>query len=70
MLLRQTAFLVLACGTLAACITHNPGWTGEGAEPFDTSLENCRGEASSVADKNEQETALNACMALRGWRRA
>ena len=58
-------FVVFAAAlALAACATTStPGWTGEGAEPFEAARAACDREA--LADTPEYE----ACMAARCWRR-
>ncbi|MFT3806297.1 hypothetical protein [Arenimonas sp.] len=56
---------------VAGCATGgmHPGWTGEGAEPFDGARDACRAQADAVTAASEREKAFEACMEARGWRR-
>ena len=62
---------LLACAlALAACaVTREPGWTGDGAEPFDRARAECDRETVGIPDLDQQEDAFEACMASRGWTR-
>ncbi len=54
-----------AAALLAACATvDEPGWTGSGAEPFDTAQAACEIETQSNSGAQ-----FEACMAGRGWTR-
>lgn len=59
--------VVLACAVISACAsTHDPGWQGADAEPFDAAQQACAAEAADVPDRNAR---FHACMAERGWTR-
>lgn len=63
------AVVTVACASmLAACATTDPGWSGEGAVPFDTAQVECRAEVAS-ASAEMRESRFEACMARRGWTR-
>lgn len=53
---------------LAACATHDPGWSGSGAEPFDAAKADCEAEAAALPAAG-RDAAFEACMARRGWTR-
>lgn len=55
--------LVSACAT-----THDPGWQGQGATPFDRAQAECRLDAAS-ASPGTRESTMEACMARHGWHR-
>lgn len=59
------AFLLMAF-VVAACATpgDNRGWTGSGAQPFDSAVQEC--EAETLSDHGQ---AFEACMAVKGWTR-
>ena len=52
--------------SLAACVTHDPGWRGGNAEPFDGAKAACEDEIA-VLPAAEREAAFEACMEKRGW---
>ena len=54
---------------LSACATHEPGWHGSGAEPFDQALAACHAQVDVIADQAQRETALETCMGQKGWTR-
>lgn len=56
--------VVIALVSLCACATSDPGWTGEGATPFDTAQTNCE-----IETENQNNAAFEACMASNGWTR-
>lgn len=66
----RSVCLIVAAGSLAACVTTEPGWTGLGAEPFDTALAVCEGEVSGILNNPAREAAFESCMAKRGWTRS
>ena len=66
----RSLFSIVAVGSLAACATTDLGWTGSGAEPFDTAIANCESEVSGISSEPEREAALEECMAKRGWTRS
>lgn len=49
---------------LAACATHEPGWTGSDAVPFDSAKARCEIETQSTEGE-----AFERCMEGLGWRR-
>jgi hypothetical protein len=61
--------LILFCAVLSlgACATSNAGWTGSGAQPFDASLAECTATTQNIPDAGTRATALNQCMATKGW---
>jgi len=55
----------LALLALTACAsTESGGWTGQGAQPFDSAETEC--EAETLTDHGP---VFNACMAEKGWTR-
>lgn len=54
---------------LAACATTDPGWTGQGAEPFDSARHACLAQVADEADEAMRDAAFERCMAERGWHR-
>ena len=69
--MRSTLFAPLSLLCLAACASDGmrPGWTGDGAEPFDGARDACRAQADAIPAASEREKAFTACMEARGWRR-
>lgn len=65
--MRRLPVMLLSC-LLAACATHDPGWRGADAEPFDRAQAACETEVGALAGP-ERETAFEACMARKGWTR-
>lgn len=65
---RPALFMMLVPFALAACATHDPGWRGAGAEPFDGAKAACEAEVATV-DAHDRGSAFEACMARRGWAR-
>lgn len=61
--------LIVDAASLAACVTNKPGWTGSGAESFDTAISVCEGEVSGIPNSTVREAAFETCMAKRGWTR-
>jgi hypothetical protein len=63
---RSVGFVIgIAAAALSACAsTHEPGWTGSGATPFDTAKARCQIETQTV-----EGPAFEACMQALGWRR-
>ena len=55
--------LLVGCASIG-----DPGWHGEGAEPFDGAKAACESEAAATA-KAERTASFEACMAGRGWHR-
>lgn len=54
---------------ISACASHHePGWRGQGAQPFESAHRQCEAEAATVAE-SERESRMQACMAARGWTR-
>jgi|GEM_PF-1481686 len=60
---------LLVLTVLAACATTEPGWTGEGAVPFDTALAQCRDDVANIPVQATREAKLAECMAAKGWTR-
>jgi len=55
---------------LAACATtHEPGWQGSAATPFDTARRHCEAHVVRQMTEVTREAAFEACMAGQGWRR-
>lgn len=55
----------------AACVTvidadSDYGWSGHGAQPFDSARDDCRARAGH----DEGTTAFVSCMAEKGWTRS
>lgn len=69
--MRTNRLIPLSLAFLAGCASGgmHPGWTGEGAEPFDGARDACRAQADAVPATAEREKAFEACMQARGWRR-
>lgn len=61
----------IAAGLLAlnGCATTEPGWTGSGAQPFDQALSECHTQVDHIPIQQERESALESCMAGKGWLR-
>lgn len=57
---------VLFASLVAACAStgDHGGWTGQGAQPFDSAETEC--EAETLTDHGP---VFNACMAEKGWTR-
>jgi hypothetical protein len=62
----RTFIASLLVVSLAACATpgDNGGWTGSGAQPFDSAQQEC--EAETLSNHGQ---AFEACMAIKGWTR-
>jgi hypothetical protein len=62
---------VLAAAMLPVngCATTEPGWTGTGAQPFDQALSECHAQVDVIAVQQKRESALEVCMAEKGWTR-
>lgn len=69
--MRTKQFLPLSLIVLAGCASGgmHPGWTGEGAEPFDGARDACKSQSEAIPAAAEREKAFEACMQARGWRR-
>ena len=65
--MRLTCACLLAL-TLCACATTDPGWRGQGAEPFGQAESRCR-QSVATLDADAREPAFQACMAEAGWHR-
>ena len=65
---RPIAVAAAALAVLAAgcATTHDPGWQGTGATPFDAAQAECRAEAAGQPQDSRDER-FNACMAGHGW---
>lgn len=63
--------LVLAALPLlaTACATHDRGWTGSNAVPFDTAEHDCTVATATMADAALRRQAFAECMADKGWSR-
>jgi hypothetical protein len=59
----------IAMLALSACATSNPGWSGEGAVPFDGALAACEADVSAIAEEPVRMARLEECMAAKGWTR-
>lgn len=66
--MRRLCLFILLPFVLAGCATHDPGWRGAGAEPFDGAKAACEAEVAGVA-AHDRAAAFEACMARRGWTR-
>lgn len=67
-MLRTSAFL--AALLAAGCATTDArGWSGDGAEPFDSARAECEADAGSQLPGVAHTAAFEACMAARGWHR-
>jgi hypothetical protein len=61
---------MLAALAAAGCASlHDAGWTGEGAEPFDSAKTACDAEAATRPEGAARTEAFEACMVAKGWRR-
>lgn len=69
--MRSTRLVPLLVLGMTACASGgmHPGWTGQGAEPFDGAKQTCRTQADAVPAAAEREKAFETCMESRGWRR-
>lgn len=55
---------------LAACATtHEPGWQGNAATPFDTARRHCEAQVVRQMMEVTREAAFESCMAEQGWHR-
>ena len=54
---------------LSACATYEPGWSGQGAEPFEEALADCQRTAAETSDPDARDAVLVRCMAEKGWTR-
>ncbi len=59
-LVLAAAFFLSACAA-----THEPGWTGQNAMPFDHARASCEIETQTL-----EGPAFETCMASKGWTRA
>jgi len=59
----------LAATLLAGCATHDHGWTGKGATPFDTAQAECDAKTKDLPAGKQREGAFDQCMEENGWRR-
>lgn len=67
--MRRLRFLMLPLSlVLAGCATHDPGWRGTDAEPFDDAKAACEAEVAGLSAA-AREAAFESCMAKRGWTR-
>ena len=67
--MRVRGWPVLACLVmLSACATHDRGWTGDKAMPFDTAQAECDARTRELPAGKEREAAFDACMKEHGWR--
>lgn len=59
-------FLLLASAfALVGCVaSHEPGWTGSNAQPFDHARASCEIETQTTEGE-----AFETCMASKGWTR-
>ena len=66
-------FPIIAClvavAALASCATHDAGWTGKGATPFDTAQSDCDSKTKDLPAGKQREAAFDQCMEEYGWRR-
>lgn len=56
--------LIASCAT-----THEPGWSGSGATPFNAARDSCQAQAQDAGDHSAQERAFVDCMRSLGWSR-
>lgn len=66
---RLSAFPMLACLLAACATTHDAGWHGSGAAPFDAAKAGCEYESLAQPAGDARTQAFEACMAARGWHR-
>lgn len=66
---RSGIWILAAFPMLTACATSNPGWTGNGAVPFDTALSACETATAGVAYEELRYQQMTECMAEKGWKR-
>jgi hypothetical protein len=60
----------MLAGLLAACATtHDKGWQGSGAKPFDTAKAGCESESLAQPAGDLRTQAFETCMATQGWHR-
>lgn len=55
---RAICLIAVAGGILAGCATYDQGWTGSGAEPFDTAMARCEARVTDISNEHEREAAL------------
>ena len=59
-----------AAAALAGCATtHDAGWTGKGAMPFDAAQSDCDAKTKDLPAGKQREAAFDQCMEEHGWRR-
>ena len=63
--MKRIASLVLVLALAACGSTHEPGWTGSNATPFDNAKARCQIETQTVEGPD-----FERCMEGLGWRRA
>jgi hypothetical protein len=68
MRLRCVAVLALVCFA-CGCATHDRGWSGAGATPFDTAQAQCDAKTRELPAGKARENAFDDCMADNGWKR-
>ena len=69
-ILVATAWLAAILAVPGCASVSDPGWQGQGAEPFDGAREACE-QASRQAggDAEVRKAAFEGCMAEKGWHR-
>jgi hypothetical protein len=53
---------------VSACAS-DPGWSGQGARPFDEAKAYCEAQLVGTTNARSRELAREECMAAQGWRR-
>ena len=66
---RKVLLHSLALLSLTSCATTEPGWTGQGAIPFDEAQAACEGATLDIADEAARYAVMTECMAAKGWSR-
>ncbi|MGQ7829037.1 hypothetical protein [Altererythrobacter sp. Z27] len=66
---RSKIWIWAAIPMLAACATSNPGWTGDGAVPFDTAHAACETATAGIESEELRYQQMTECMAGKGWSR-
>lgn len=62
--MKQVLASLVLLGLAACASTDDGGWTGQGAQPFDSAVTECQAETLA-----SHGPVFNACMAEKGWTR-
>lgn len=66
---RYSLWLLVPLAFAGCATVHDGGWQGRDAEPFDGAHEACIAEVADLPHGAERDSAFEACMERRGWRR-